>query len=416
MQEIFNQIYHFILEEIKNNDFASGAFIASIGLGLWQSLKALLPLAWQRIRRYINSSVTIEEKDPLYNIVSQFISEKYPKKLKIIEAFINEQYQGSNIPEEGTLGYSDIKYRHLSDWIIVRYKNRFIKISKEREKLENATDFRTAFMGRIVISSFFGKKTIRRFLEEANKNTSKKTKKYIRTDWTWEAMKKENQKRIDQIFFDQKYEILSQINQWSKQQAIYKKRGIVWKYALLLEGPGGFGKTVFANAIAEYTGRNSYIINLGNTGDSNFIDAFNHIGKNSLLILDDFDIGATKRDENKETLNEHRDSVSLSTLLSCFDGNLSRGDLIIIATTNFISKIDKAMIRKGRFDQIYTFNTTSLDSAKKMIAHYYECNPDKIEFKNYKPSIPTVDIQNALLSTNSLEDAIKVINHQNYLI
>lgn len=53
---------------------------------------------------------------------------------------------------------------------------------------------------------------------------------------------------------------------------------------------------------------------------------------------------------NEINSDDVEDKLTLSHLLNILDGTLSRDDMIFIATTNYIDKLDKALIRPGRFD------------------------------------------------------------------
>ena len=80
--------------------------------------------------------------------------------------------------------------------------------------------------------------------------------------------------------------------------------------------------------------------------DHRFICATNKIPKNSVFVLEDIDalyISRNKSDENR---------VSFSCILNFLDGVYSKENLISIITTNHLEKLDKAIIRPMRIDNI----------------------------------------------------------------
>lgn len=69
----------------------------------------------------------------------------------------------------------------------------------------------------------------------------------------------------------------------------------------------------------------------------------------SVIFFDEFDALGAER--STEASSNVQDRV-LSQLLTEFDGIHSTNDVIVIAATNRPEKIDKALLRPGRFDRI----------------------------------------------------------------
>lgn len=128
---------------------------------------------------------------------------------------------------------------------------------------------------------------------------------------------------------------------------------------LLLSGPPGVGKTIFARALAGFCGVNFVATSVvqwqakGHLGDllkamrSDFALAIEMAP--TILLLDELDsIG------NRETFSGEYASYSIqivNALLEALDGSANRDGLVVIGATNFPDKIDAAVRRPGRLDR-----------------------------------------------------------------
>lgn len=128
---------------------------------------------------------------------------------------------------------------------------------------------------------------------------------------------------------------------------------------LLLSGPPGVGKTIFAKALAEFCGVNFVATSIvqwqakGHLGDllkamrSDFASAIEKAP--TILLLDELDsIG------DRETFSGEYASYSLqvvNALLEALDGSATRDGLVVIGATNYADKIDAAVRRPGRLDR-----------------------------------------------------------------
>lgn len=72
----------------------------------------------------------------------------------------------------------------------------------------------------------------------------------------------------------------------------------------------------------------------------------------SIILLEDIDAAFTSREEssNQKAAFEGLNRVTFSGLLNCLDGVASTEARIVFMTTNYLDRLDPALIRPGRID------------------------------------------------------------------
>lgn len=138
----------------------------------------------------------------------------------------------------------------------------------------------------------------------------------------------------------------------------YTKLGAKTPRGALLSGPPGTGKTLLAKAIAGEAGVPFFSIS-----GSDFVEMFVGVGASrvrdlfkkakekspSIIFIDEIDAVAKKR-HGKFGGNDERDNT-LNQLLVEMDGFDTDSKVIVLAATNRVDILDKAILRPGRFDR-----------------------------------------------------------------
>ncbi len=123
---------------------------------------------------------------------------------------------------------------------------------------------------------------------------------------------------------------------------------------IILFGPPGCGKTFWATKISEYLQydfkeipRSSFASSLVDGATKNLKELLDATESKTVLFFDEFDSIAETRSNNTSGSQENIKVVN--TLLQEIPKLISR-DIILIAATNYLTRIDSAVIRPGRFD------------------------------------------------------------------
>ncbi|KDP45446.1 hypothetical protein JCGZ_09695 [Jatropha curcas] len=175
-----------------------------------------------------------------------------------------------------------------------------------------------------------------------------------------------------------KEQIKNDLIKFTKGKDYYAKIGKAWKRGYLLFGPPGTGKTTMVAAMANFLNYDVYDLELTTVKDNSELRRLLiETTSKSIIVIEDIDCSLDltgqrkpkkekdddEKDENKDPVSKKKkeleeeasksSKVTLSGLLNFIDGIWSAcgGERIIVFTTNYVEKLDPALIRRGRMDR-----------------------------------------------------------------
>ncbi len=163
------------------------------------------------------------------------------------------------------------------------------------------------------------------------------------------------------VFSDQvQTEIQTSLFTPVEKTALCEKYNVPLKRGVLLEGPYGVGKTLTALVQAKKCVENGWTyIYLDRVDALKDAMLFARAYSPAVIFAEDIDRVLKDRD------------VSVDDILNHIDGIDSKSQqLMVVLTTNFVERIDKAMLRPGRLDAVITVSPPDARAAEKLMRIY----------------------------------------------
>ncbi|KAK1402418.1 AAA-ATPase ASD, mitochondrial-like [Heracleum sosnowskyi] len=234
-----------------------------------------------------------------------------------------------------------------------------------------------------------------------------------------------------------KKDIMNDLITFSKAKDYYAKVGKAWKRGYLLHGPPGTGKSTMIAAMANLLQYDVYDLELTSVKDNTELRKLliETSGK-SIIVIEDIDCSLDltgQRKNNKDKDVEAKDEkeavkkavenagtdgskVTLSGLLNFIDGLWSScgGERVIVFTTNYLEKLDPALIRRGRMDKHIEMSYCSFEAFKVLAKNYLDVESHqlftRIEELLGETDMTPADVAENLMPKSAEEDGESCLN------
>src|SRR5205823_494728 len=175
-------------------------------------------------------------------------------------------------------------------------------------------------------------------------------------------------------------EELREVVEFLRDPKRFKKLGANVPKGILLHGPPGTGKTLLAKAVANESkakffaqSASSFVEMFAGLGAARIRRLFREARKQApaIIFIDELDaVGATRgkdiSGEKDQTLNQ---------LLVEMDGFKGTSDVVVIAASNLLDKLDPALLRPGRFDRQVFVSPPDLKGREEILRVHSEDKP-----------------------------------------
>ena len=187
-------------------------------------------------------------------------------------------------------------------------------------------------------------------------------------------------------------ESLMDVVDFLKNPEKYEKYGAKMPKGVILYGEPGTGKTLLAKAVAGEANVPFYALS-----GSDFVQVYVGVGAarvrslfkkakskgKAVIFIDEIDaIGKARSNNESSSTNSERDQT-LNALLTEMSGFGEGEGIVVIAATNRLDMLDKALLRPGRFDRHIEVSLPDVKAREKILSLYLDNKPhENIDIKN----------------------------------
>lgn len=212
---------------------------------------------------------------------------------------------------------------------------------------------------------------------------------------------------FENVYFEEQPIVKKRVEFFLGNRSWYERKGIPYTLGFLFHGAPGTGKTSEIKAIANVARRHPVNIQLSEIKTKTqlrhlfFSDDIHVFNGNTLekytipiservYIIEDADAmgdvllnrdwkrpdkpASAPKDPFAPELDDDiiKDPIDLAFLLNLLDGTLESSGRIVVFTSNYPERFDKALIRPGRIDMIIEFKKCSSKIVREMIMGFYD--------------------------------------------
>ena len=263
---------------------------------------------------------------------------------------------------------------------IIRYRNAFLMVNRLREtrSMNHSTGIPWET---VTLTTLYSQRNVFEeiFLEAhrlAQQSSEGKTIVYQARATSWEKFGEPRRKRpIESVILDKgvKERVIADVKGFLGSAKWYYERGIPYRRGYLLYGPPGSGKSSFIRALAGELDYNIAMLNLSERGLTD--DRLNHlltiIPRRTFVLLEDADAAFGNRRTQTDEDGYRGANVTFSGLLNALDGVASAEERIVFLTTNYVDRLDSALIRPGRVDMAVRLGEATRWQMAKLWDRFY---------------------------------------------
>ena len=370
-----------LLGSLKDNPyFGAGFGLVGVGAGL-----ALLRKGFQAasivFRRQCMTTLEVPSKDKSYLWLLQWITDNTSRAQHLSVETSFHQHENGKI---------DTRFEFVPSpgvhffW----YHGSLFRVERSREKqmvdLHSGTPWETVTLTTIGRNRQIYFNMLKEARSKALLSHEGRTIMYIAAGAEWRHFGYPRKKRpLDSVILDKGVaeDIVSDVEEFIQNPKWYTQRGIPYRRGYLLYGPPGCGKSSFITALAGHLEYSICVLNLSDRGLSD--DRLNYLlsiaPQQSIILLEDIDAAFVSREDHPsmKTAYDGLSRLSLSGLLNALDGVASTEARILFMTTNYLERLDPALIRPGRVDYKQCIDYATAHQLQCMYSRFFPDQPEE---------------------------------------
>ena len=404
-----------------HNQFLSGGLVLMVTGALMALCRRIPQELWGWVKRRFTVEVEVTNDDGLFDFVSVWLhAQPYTRRSRRLSARTMGQ-AGADVPvsqaEEDSMTRPRVIFSPAPGDHVFLYKRRIIWLNRNKEGNQPTAGTNGATNLGMLSSrkhetysiTVLGRKqqVIRDLIDEAIDSAIEiqrdRIATYVQSYNYWERMGLSEPRPLESVVLpDGVCETLkADIERFLASREWYRQLGIPWHRGYLFHGIAGSGKTSLIAALAGALKMNLYLLNIAGGGmdDEKLTDLARHTRPRSILVLEDVDaaIAAVASREQKDK-GLRASEVTLSGLLNCLDGLVTKDGSIVVMTTNYRDRLDAALVRPGRVDIEVEFKAATCEQLRRLYLRFVpDANGDAEEFASEYVGRSMAEAQQVLL-------------------
>lgn len=371
-----------------------------------QSVKEACNSVLTSIKDKLVFTMTIRDDSEVYHAFQDWFYENHNDKFKSVTVYnVAKNSDGQKVkastlsryhqPESS--GYSfDIGYSQNSGTYTIKHNGTYIQVTKGRIEGDKSMGERQVQYYTLSSVNKAKTKALVEDIYEQYNSQHDQIKIFVSDLYgNWNLVKRITGKTLDNIVINKDLHntLVTDLVDFEKDQEWYEGLNIPYKRGYLFYGPPGNGKTSLAIAIASEHKRNIYCLDINKLRDDAALRlAFMHLQSNALLMIEDIDVAFKM---GRETSGKGKPPVTFACLLNCLDGVYYKEGLLTIMTTNFIERLDAALIRPGRMDLKIHIPNPGKEEVETYISRFYG---KEVVLEGYDKVIPMAAVQGVCIT------------------